>query len=328
MSTEVVQQPKIAVAFFGISRNLRLTLPLFEKYVFDTLNIHGIQSDVFWHTVTKPSISNIHTTEMNQELDRFDVQLMNPCVFELADESLVKDIEFKSFRQSRFEGKSDSSSSGENRTTTGRGGGRKNKSFDPFQKHFQDNYESLQNMLCAFYSQYRIHQMITTRMKSQNITYDAILLMRPDTGVVFQAIDLPQYLSHIRSGEMQGVWTPNFQRWKGLNDRFAYGDVNSMLLYLERGERYKQKADKLTEGSGEKFLKKYLRRHAISSHDSSVRVVRVRASGVVARKDCLDKDINREHGEQLKRCVVWVKTSDASAADEDDECRIRNIEDC
>lgn len=323
-------QPKIAVAFFGISRNLQLTMPLFEKYVFDVLSKHGIQSDVFWHTVTKPSISNLHTTEKNQELNRFDVQVMNPCVFELADEGLIKDIEFESFRKSRFEDGGDSN----NRTANNRGG--RKKTFDPFQKFFHDNYESLKNMLCSFYSQYRLHLMITSRMHTLNMTYDAILVLRPDTGVFFQDIDLPLHLSNIRSGKMKGVWTPNFQRWKGLNDRFAYGDTESMLLYLQRGERYKQKADKLTEGSGEKFLKKYLRRHKVSTYDSSVRVMRVRASGVVARKDCLDADIVREYGDQLQRCVTWVQrkyegaagagTSSAGAVDT--ECRIRDIHAC
>ena len=317
-----VAQPKIAVAFFGISRNLQLTMPLFEKYIFNALSIHGIDSDVFWHTVTKPSISNKHTTELNQELNRFDVQLMNPCVFELADERLVKDIEFESFKKSRFEGGSDTSRY--NRTTSS-GRDKRKKNFDPFQKFFHDNYESLKNMLCAFHSQYRLQQMISSRMQSLNITYDAILLIRPDTGVFFQDIDLPLYLSKIRNGEMQGIWTPNFQRWKGLNDRFAYGDVKSMFTYLQRGERYKVKADKLTEGSGEKFLKKYLRRHHIQSHDSTVRVMRVRASGVVAIKDCLDEDIRREHGEQLRRCVMWVPLKDGGT---DEECRIRNIQDC
>ena len=339
LSSGSSHQPKIAVAFYGISRNLRLTMPLFEKYVFDVLDKHGIQSDVFWHTVTKPSISNIHTMERNQELDRFDVQIMNPCVFELADENLVKELEFDHFRRSRFGG-------GDNNNNENNNNKNKNKkSFDPFHKHFHDNYESLKNMLCAFHSQHRLHQMISSRMQTMNMSYDAVLLLRPDTGVVFQDIDLPLYLSRIQSGEMKGIWTPDFQRWRGLNDRFAFGDYESMSLYLQRGERYKQRADKLTEGSGEKFLKKYLRRHQIPLHHSSVRVMRIRAGGVVARKDCLDEDIVREHGEQLKRCVVWVRAG-ASGAGADatvatgaggagavadvavDECRIIDIREC
>ena len=302
--------PRVAIAFFGISRNLKLTLPLFEKYVFGALGRHGIQSDVYWHTVTKHSISNIHTTERNEELNRFDVQLMNPCVFELADEGVVKEAEFAAFKKSRLDGH--------------------NKSmlkFDPFHKYFHDNYESLQNMLCAFHSQFRLHQMISNRMRTMNITYDAILVLRPDTGVMFRDIDLPKFLPGIRNNELKGVWTPDFQRWKGLNDRFAFGDVSSMLMYLSRGERYKQKADKITEGSGEKFLKKYLRRQGINSYDSKVRVMRIRASGVVARKDCLDESIRKNYGEQLKNCITWVRGRDSAAAS-DDECRILNIKDC
>lgn len=256
---------------------------------------------------------------------------MNPCVLELEDESLVKETEFDSFRKSR--------------TALGnRPKGNESavdnlikENFDPFQKHFHDNFESLKNMLCAFHSQYRLYEMISNRMLTLNITYDAILLLRPDTGVVFKDIDLPLYLQRIKHGVMSGVWTPNFQRWKGLNDRFAYGDVYSMLLYLKRGARYKLKADRLTSGSGEKFLKKYLRWHHIPSHESSVRVLRIRAGGVVARKDCVDEDIVRDYGEQLSRCVSWVQVRDSGANEPElttvpdtpgSECRIRLIDDC
>ena len=303
------KQTRIAIAFFGISRNLQVTMPLFNKYMFNVLERNGILSDVFWHTVTKSSITNLHTMESNVALDRFDVRQMNPCVFELADEGLVKEAEFKKYINRKRLDKS-----GVNTINI-------NKIYDPFQKHFHDNYESLKNMLCAFYSQQRLSQMISHRMQITNMSYDAILALRPDTGLILKEIDLPQYLPKIRSGESRGVWTPNFQMWKGLNDRFAYGDVASMLLYLNRGDIYKNELSKLTKRNGEQYLKKYLEFHGVDMHYTHVRLLRVRANGVVAKKDCLE--IGSEHGTRLQQCISW-----RNIENDDKECFISNIEEC
>ena len=121
------------------------------------------------------------------------------------------------------------------------------------------------------------------------------------------------------------MWTPSFQAWRGVNDRFAYGDVKSMQLYMTRGIRYKKQYDRVTKGSGEKFLRKYLRNNKISVYNSSVRLIRIRANGVVARKDCLDPIMKDEFGEKMERCLKWEQ----SAADpEEDVCKVRDISQC
>ena len=93
------------------------------------------------------------------------------------------------------------------------------------------------------------------------------------------------------------IYTPDYQRWGGLNDKFAFDGANAMLnVYMHRLDGFKafeaarsqlkvRTRQDSTPLNGETYLKQTLADHGIQNKDTSMRVLRVRANGSVAKND-------------------------------------------
>lgn len=274
---------KIAVAFFGMSRNLRSTLPSIERHVFEVLERNNIQYDVFWHTMAAKVVRN-NRTDDNEfgRVDPFDVRLMRPCIFSLTDQETTKAHEFNKFLKAR-------------------------KIKDPMKEvnrypydTWWDEYVSVKNMLCAMFTQASLADMINSHAQLHNIKYDAIIALRPDTGVI-KDIDLPTNIETIRHDPM-ALWLPAFQHWYGYNDRAAFGSVHVMQIYLRRGIEYRDSEAKQT---GEEYVKFTAEKYNFTLHWSDIRVVRVRQDGRVSHRDMpYAMNISQDPlDSDFKRCV-------------------------
>jgi hypothetical protein len=161
--------------------------------------------------------------------------------------------------------------------------------------------------------------MIVRYGEDQNITYDAVIVLRPDTAVVSD-IDIPLYLPEIVQEErlyaignstQRSIWIPDFQHWRGYNDRAAYGSMRVITPYLMRGIMFRDHIGVATSSeinNGEMFLKLFLAAHNITFRPSALRVVRVRADGAVAPQDAAQKHMLMGNGtfeHYVRNCLLY-----------------------
>jgi hypothetical protein len=295
---------RVAVAFYGLSRSLHTTLPSFEKRVFGVLDRHRIAYDVFWSGMDTSQITNQRSGEIHQPLNSTEFSLIRPCVFNVVSQSIIVPNELKAYTESRI--------------------GLPVKIVDLF----RDDLQSIRNLLSAFHAMRTAHSMIVRYSKAQNIAYDAVLVLRPDTAVV-NDIDLPQYLPEIVEEErqyaignstQQSIWIPDFQHWRGYNDRAAYGSMRVITPYLMRGLVFRDHIGVATSPAvvnGETFLKLFLEAHNITFRPSTLRVVRVRADGAVAPGDAMQKHMlmdNSTFDHYVQNCLYHKDSNPAGPA--------------
>lgn len=279
-------QPRVAVGFFGISRSLNYVLRTFQKRVFDVLDRAFISYDVFLSANAAFETTNtrgVHGTAGG--IDPFDVRLLEPCLFTLIDQEDVRLHEWQSYAKSHdIELDADFKC---NITKYGH--------LDIF----EDGFESVKNVLCAYHSQKILIKMIQTHQLINKLKYDAVLVLRLDTAVV-RDIDLPEHLKTIQQ-EPHSIWIPDFQHFGGYNDRAAFGSVNAMSIYLKRGGLFRDSAN--NSDVSEPLVKSVLVQHNVTVHWSTMRVMRVRQQGVVAEA----KSFMNISDAEWERCIVHVK---------------------
>lgn len=268
---------RVALAFYGLSRSLRKTLPSFEKHVFGVLDNQSIAYDVFWSGMDSGQINNERSGERHIVLDSTEFSLIRPCVFTVMSQSVVVPMEIKLYKEARIS---------------------EPEKIDLF----HDNQQSVRNLLAAFHALRTAHTMIVRYAHGHNITYDAVVVLRPDTAVVTD-IDIAQHLPQIVEEENQfaagmreshSIWVPDFQHWSGYNDRAAYGSLRVLSPFMTRGTVFRDGTGvgNATFRNGEMFLRLFLHAHNVSVHPSTLRLVRVRADGSVAQHDTEQINLN------------------------------------
>jgi hypothetical protein len=276
---EEARGPRVAIAFYGLSRSLYFTLPSFERYVFGVLDKQGIAYDVFWSGMEASYINNKRSHEMHMKLDTTEFSMMRPCVITIVSQSVIVPAEFTLYMKARTE----------------------------FSKQkldmFRDNLQSVKNLLGALHSLRTAHSLITRYSHAENISYDAVIVLRPDTAVLSE-IDIAQFLPQIMAEEHQhrlghqmenqSIWIPNFSHATGYNDRAAYGSPSVMSLYMTRGPAFRDRLGVYNTSyiNGETFLKFYLGVHNVTMRPSALRLVRVRVDSSVPRYDTIQKEMN------------------------------------
>jgi hypothetical protein len=227
-----------------MSRNLSRTAKSIREHVFETLDRQNILYDVFWSTMYARKLTSARSGELNVTLNPWDYNLLQRpvCSVSVYNQANIRPRLFDHYIS---------------RTQ-----------HDPW----QDEYVSLKNVLGAYYSQLRLWDQIAERQNGAGRTYDAIVVMRPDTAIL-NDIDLPRYLPALASlsrsagasgaegngdteplgsgtrgegGEPPGstsvslrsLWVPPFHAYLGFNDRLAFGSAAAMRTYLSRGTAY------------------------------------------------------------------------------------------
>lgn len=289
---------RVAIGFFGMSRCLSHTYPTIVRHVFDVLDRNNLAYDVFWSTVNQQYQRN-HSYHVRTELS--DVELMRPCIFSQLEQSSIQVEEFEEYYKSK--GLKNFGTKYQPRL--------ENSRFD-FTKN---QYESVKNVLSAYYSQSWLDKMITTHSGVNNIEYDAVLILRPDTAVIAD-IDLPLHIDAIRDeANKNALWIPDFQSYEGYNDRLAFGPPGAVSIWLQRLEAWKT-MNWTARGAHntEAFLRPYLQSHNITVHPSATRVMRIRPGGIIEpifdgrvkflgnneRTPTLTRDVERCKGKRVR----------------------------
>lgn len=76
-TAEPMSEHRVAVGFYGHTRLMRIALPTFKKHIFDVLDSHGINFDVF--ATLHFEASGLDIQDASFEQDEYEVRMMRPC---------------------------------------------------------------------------------------------------------------------------------------------------------------------------------------------------------------------------------------------------------
>jgi hypothetical protein len=267
---------RVALCFYGITRNLRRVLASIQRHIFGVLEKANIQYDVFVHSLSLKALTNARSEEKNGTISSgTDYVLLQPCIFQVEDQLMIRKTLFEQY----------------------------SKLHSAPQDPWKDNFASVKNYQCALHSLARVALLAQAYSQHHNFKYDAVVVLRPDVAYV-RDIDAGQ-LATLRAGT-RAIMTPDYMLDQGVNDRFAMGGAKVMLeLFMTRGEHW---ARQQTLQSGERFLKQYFWDNNITQVKSSMRVLRVRADGHIAAYDT-EPDLMNASALELARCMTRTQVT-------------------
>lgn len=257
----------VALCFFGLTRSLKLTIGSINKYLFKPLNNHGIKYDTYLHTYNiKTPYSNPRTGEKNIILNSNEYTLLEPTFHMVEDKEMVsKKLDLAKYR------------------TKG----------DPWGNEkgaIKGNFTSLDNHILYLWSQRQLTQMVL-KLRDK---YTHIIFCRPD--VLYKT---PLNINWF-SFQSKKIYIPNFGLFKNVNDRFAIGMKEDMIIY---GQRFNDALEysKQFPLYSESYLEATLKQHTINYEHINFHFIRIRSNG---RKEIKDlrfiNDITRRNRDKYR----------------------------
>jgi len=237
----VVSAARIAVCFFGLTRSLVFTAPMIEQRLMAPLR-RAADVTVFFHTYNLSVIHNTRSHEPNAPNRYENMFLLRPDYWRISDQHNYLATLPKDF--CRRHGDS-----------------------------WQDNYQSHRNFMCQLNSLELVTELLLDVARTS--AFDAVVFARPDV-LYYTAIDVEQVLSSANNT----IYIPPFANWGDLNDRFAFGRLDVMTRYGQRGRSIEQYCEKRRAHS-EQFLKWYVADARLQIRRTPMMFGRVRATGVV-----------------------------------------------
>lgn len=157
-----------------------------------------------------------------------------------------------------------------------------------FGDNWRDNYGSLKNLLRQLYSL----NAVTDLLLREKNGFDFIVFSRADL-----LFEMPVEIPRVRPRTLYTAW---FDRYHGLNDRFAIGDLETMVAYGRRQSMIRQYC--LETGrplSAEHYLLWYTRKQRFQTHQlKSISFSRVRSNGAVSQANCSHREKLKYHAKR------------------------------
>ena len=192
---------KIAICFWGLTRNLKHTHESIQQHILHVLKSHDIEYKIFMHTyVFYTSYDNPRAAQEGEvdedgeiKLDFEEYKLLDPDFVQIDNQDKIKyEIDLFKYRSQK----------------------------DPW----DSDYISLDNFLCAMYSKKQLGMMV----EKSDIDFDYVLYLRPDI----------QYLNDFNIDYFSlttetHVCTPNFHLFPKLNDRLCLLKACNHLQYSQ-----------------------------------------------------------------------------------------------
>lgn len=244
-------ETRLAVALYGLFRDIRSTHPFLDANLFAVLRRSVGTFDIFVHSMQPAGGSDRGTP-----VDSLAALKINACRLALANQTAV-DEEYNFVQRAHR----DFVSRPLLRTRAGR-------------VHF--NMGDLLNLRRALYSLQAAEALITFHEHRSAFEYSVVIVARPDTAIVS-----PLPFAPLVGG---GIRVPNFDHWGGVNDRFAYGDRESMTAYMRRFAAI-QASGTMRAFNSEQLLCDVLRVARVPVGVVPLCVVRVRADGSAVLHD-------------------------------------------
>lgn len=192
---------KVAVCFFGLNRSLSKTYVSIEASIFNALRDARISYSTFAALMNpKNGYTNPRSGEVNisPEVDSLDSLALDHLVL-LDQDEFDKNINLDSLG---LPGHVDA---------------------------YGDQNQSTLNIFRELFSINQVYKL----SESINQKFDAYLFLRPDL-MYHDKFDLQRYLNLIATKGPYTLLTPSWQKWWGLNDRFAIAGSVAARIYGER----------------------------------------------------------------------------------------------
>lgn len=236
-----MENKKIAICFWGLTRSLKHTISSLKKNIFEILDANNIKYDIYIHTyiLATPYINN-YSGEINVELDSEEYKLLNPFKYQIDDQNLIKStlnlLEYRTHP-------------------------------DPW----NTNYETCDNFILALYSKFQVTNLVI----SSNINYDNIMFVRPDVKIL-----TPLDINWLNISNINDIYTPIFDKHLGLNDRFFLSNYRNGIIYGNAFLQLKEYS-KSRNIHSETYCKFYLEKlYKLHNIDINFYFNRVRATGL------------------------------------------------
>jgi hypothetical protein len=235
---QITHYPKVAVCFYGLCRSTNYTIESINNCIFKPLKQLNFNYHIYLHTF------NVTTPYTNARNNEENIMLDNDLY------KLLNPMFYKIDDQDNIK-----------------------KSID-FLKYrtngdpWLNDFKSLDNLILGLYSLNQITQL----WKNNCNTYDYIIYLRPDVKFIN-----PLQLSFFSELNNSNIALPDFHEYP-INDRFAIGKPNVMLLY---GERYLRAYDYslINKLHAETYLNYILEKNKIDIIKIKFYFQRIRANG-------------------------------------------------
>ena len=236
---DMLKHPRVVIAFYGITRSLKYTIESIRSNVIEPARLVG-DVTLLCHFFKQATISNPRTSEFGL-LDLDEWKLLTPDFISLQEvDTATEDVHIQK--------------------------------LTPYGNAWEDNGESLRNVLRQMLSLQRVTAMISNHVQSA----DVVIFLRAD----MEYHDRFPMEKLIQSIHPYKVMIPFWQWSGGLNDRFAICGRLSYQIYGSRVEKslaYCQCYFKPLHS--ERLLMYVLMRSPIQLAVTSMRATRVRFNG-------------------------------------------------
>ena len=196
--TQVKENTKIAIIFYGLTRSLNKTINSIRKNIFNVLDRHNIQYDIYIHTYKiNGSYKNIWSGEETNNYQNEDIiSLLHPKYYLFDEQSNVENsIDFNEYY-----------------------------TFLNWNGFFPQDMVKyiIKNLVLALYSKNKITQLFNQN-KSQ---YDYAIISRPDLEITNE-LDI-NYFHQLNNNN---IIIPEQDSYEGCNDRFCIGTPSIISYY-------------------------------------------------------------------------------------------------
>ena len=240
-----MNENKVALVFFGITRSLRYCIESIEKNIFNELKKENILYDIYQHTYTMENYSNKRTKEKQDIIDNNEYKLLQAnYVMVESQEEIKEKLDLNKYRTHE----------------------------DPW----NTNYNSVDNMILGNYSK----KQATSMVENSGIKYNYIIFIRPDCLYLHEL-----KLEFIKLANDNTIIVPNFHlHAKKLNDRFAITNIKTYKIYGYLFDNLLDMSKKMHLHS-ETILERILRNNNINIKNINFRFKRIRCNGQVEPRD-------------------------------------------
>lgn len=190
---------RIALCFFGMNRCLSLTNKSIIENIINANN-RKHEFDIYGALMVPPEqFTNIRSNELSCSVENNFNEILNP-------------LSYETIAQEAF----DNAISGQ---------------LEKLLKHdtYTDDFQSIKNISRELFSVKRVY-MLTSEKE-----YDYFLFVRPDL-YYCNPFNLDKYIHQLEMDNSPRIFTPFWQKWTGLNDRFAFCNSAGAITYSKRFE--------------------------------------------------------------------------------------------
>lgn len=199
MNTDASKKKKIAILFWGLTRSLNDVYDSLKTNIFDVLDKHNIEYDIFMHTYILPTpYTNPYVNTIIENYDNNSYKLLNPKVYIIDNQHKVEHmLQIPKY----FSNLSD---------------------WAGCATSFEKRCFFVRNMVLAQYSK----KMVTDLFTPYKNDYDYVMFTRPD-----QALHTKINPSVFHLLNTNNIFIPKEHSYHGVNDRLCIARPNIAIIY-------------------------------------------------------------------------------------------------